>query len=141
MKTLREVLLLLGVAALPAALAVALHPELADRQRAGLPADAVRPVEVNTWGAPVLWVDARDAASFDRDHAPGAVRLDEDTFSDSLGGLVAAWSPGMRIVVYCDTHTCSRSRELAQRLRDAGFSDVHYLHGGWEAWSRANASR
>lgn len=133
--------LLAGVAALPAGLAVALHPELADRRRAGLPDDAVRPVEVNAWETPVLWVDARDAAAFARGHIPGALRLDEDTFSESLGALVTAWSPGMRIVVYCDTTACSRSRELAQRLRDAGFEDVHHLHGGWEAWSRAHAPR
>jgi rhodanese-related sulfurtransferase len=140
-KTLREVLLLLAVAALPAALAVALHPELADRHRAGLPSDAVRPAEVNTWTAPVLWVDSRDAASFARGHVPGAIWLDESTFSESLGALVAAWTPGMRIVVYCDSSACSLSRELAQRLREAGFTDVHYLHGGWEAWSQTAASR
>lgn len=140
MKTLREILLLLGVAALPAALAVALHPELADRQRAGLPPDAVRPAEVNAWGAPVVWVDSREAAAFERGHVPGAIRLDESAFSESLGALVAAWTPGMRIVVYCDSSACSLSRELAQRLRDAGFTDVHYLHGGWEAWSQNAAS-
>lgn len=141
MKTLREVFLLLGVAALPAALVLALHPELADRRRAGLPADAVRPAEVNTWSEPVLWVDSREAEAYDRGHVPGAIRLDESTFSESLAALVGAWTPGMRIVVYCDSSTCSRSRELAQRLRDAGFEDVLYLHGGWEAWSRTNATR
>jgi rhodanese-related sulfurtransferase len=134
-------LLLLAVAALPAALAVALHPELADRHRAGLPADAVRPAEVNSWSEPVLWVDSREAALFERGHVPGAIRLDESTFSESLGALVAAWTPGTRIVVYCDSSACSRSRELAQRLREAGFTDVHYLHGGWEAWNQAHASR
>ncbi len=139
--TLREVLLLVGVAALPAALSVGLHPELADRHRAGLPPDAVRPAEVNSWSDAVLWVDARDVTAFDRGHVPGAIRLDEDTFSQSLGQLVAAWSPGMRLVIYCDSSTCARSRELAVRLRDAGFTDVHYLHGGWEAWSQANAPR
>jgi len=140
-KALREVILLVAVAALPAVLAIALHPELADRERAGLPPDAVRPAEVNAWTTPVLWVDARDAAAFARGHVPGAYRLDEDTFSASLGPLAAAWSPGMRIVIYCDSSACTRSRELTQRLRDAGFTDVHYLHGGWEAWSRAHATR
>jgi rhodanese-related sulfurtransferase len=139
--TVREVLLLLGLAALPAALAVMLHPELADRHRAGLPADAVRPAEVNAWTAPVLWVDSREAASFDRGHVPGAIRLDEATFSESLGALVAAWAPGMRIVVYCDSSACALSGRLAQRLRDAGFTDVYHLHGGWEAWTQTDASR
>jgi len=137
-RTLRELLLLIGVAALPAALGVALHPELADRHRAGLPPDAVRPTEVDAWGDTVLWVDARDAAAFDRRHVPGAIRLDENTFSQSLGQLVTVWTPDMRLVIYCDSSTCARSRELAVRLRDAGFTDVHYLHGGWEAWSQAN---
>jgi len=139
-KALREVCVLAAVAALPAALALALHPELTDRARTGLAPDAVRPAEVAAWTAPVLWVDARDAAAFARGHVPGAVRLDEDNFSASLGGVLAAWSPDMRVVVYCDTAACSRSRELAQRLREAGLSEVHHLHGGWEAWSRAHAT-
>lgn len=140
MIALKECLVLALVAALPAALSVALHPELADRQRAGLPADAVRPAEVAAWSDAVLWVDTREAAAIARGHIPGAIAFDETAFSESLGGIVAAWEPGTRIVVYCDSTACARSRELVPRLREAGFPEVYYLHGGWEAWSAAHAT-
>lgn len=134
MTTLRELLLLLAIAAVPAALSVALHPDLANRQRAGLSADAVRVAEVATWNG-ILWLDAREPAAFAQGHVPGALHFDETAFNESLGAVIAQWTPGRPIVIYCDSTACSRSRELAQRLREAGFSDVYHLHGGWEAWT------
>ncbi len=140
MIALREGVLLALVAALPAAIAVGFHPELADRVRAGLPADAVRAAEMAAWSVPVLWVDIREAEAIARGHIPGAIAFDESAFSESLGGIVAVWEPGQAIVVYCDSTACARSREVAQRLREAGFTDVYYLHGGWEAWSATHAT-
>lgn len=140
MKALRELLLLLGVAALPAGLAIAFHPELANRARAGLPADAIRPVEAAAWDEPPLWIDTRESAAFAAGHIPGAIRFDETAFSASLGTVMENWRPGRRLVVYCDSSACARSREIARHLREAGLDEVYYLHGGWEAWSAATSS-
>lgn len=141
MKVLRESIVLILVAAFPAALAVAFHPELSDRARAGLEPDAIRIAEVLTWGDAVLWVDARDPESFAAGHIDGAVGFDEGAFGEALGALLAAWTPERRIVVYCDSTACSRAQEVVQRLREAGLSDVYFLHGGWEAWLAARKSR
>jgi len=137
MRALREAVVLMLVAAVPAALAVAFHPGLADRARAGLEPGAVRLAEVRDWHAEVLWIDGRSAEEFARDHIPGALPLEEARFSEQLGAIVAAWQPGRRIVVYCGSLSCATSKTLAQQLRDAGFADVHHLHGGWEAWQAA----
>ncbi|MGH8020646.1 MAG: rhodanese-like domain-containing protein [Opitutaceae bacterium] len=137
MNTLRETILLIFVAIVPATLAVMFHPELADRARAGLEAGAVRLEEIRAWDAPVLWIDARDVASFARGSIPGAVHLAPGRFQSDLGSVLAAWQPGMRIVVFCSSLSCATSREIAQRLRDAGLQDVHHLHRGWEAWEEA----
>jgi rhodanese-related sulfurtransferase len=140
MRAVREGLILLLVAAAPAALAIALHPQLADRDRAGLEAGAVRLHEVRQWAGSgeILWIDGRSAAEYADDHIPGALPLEEAKFSEQLGAIVAAWRPGQRIVVYCSSASCGTSRALAQRLHDAGFgNDVHHLHGGWEAWQEA----
>ncbi len=138
MRALREACVLLLVAIAPAALAVMFHPQLADRARAGLQPGAVRLAEVRDWHANVLWVDGRSEEEFNRDHIPGALPLEEARFSEQLGAIVAAWQPGQRIVVYCSSLSCSTSQGLAEKLRGAGFGDdVHFLHGGWEAWQRA----
>jgi rhodanese-related sulfurtransferase len=136
-KALRETIALCAVALAPAALAVAFHPALADRRRAGLLPGEVRLDEVRDWHAETLWVDARPAEDFARDHIPGALPFDEARFDDSLGTLLAAWKPGMRIVVYCSSASCTTSRELARLLQEAGLSETRFLRGGWDAWLEA----
>lgn len=133
----RETCVLLAVAAVPAAFALALHPSLANRQRAGLEPGEVRLTEVRDWGTPVLWVDARPAAEALHDRIPGAMVFDGAAFDRDLGQLLGAWTPGQRIVVYCGSSSCDTSREVAERLREAGLDNVHHLHGGWDAWVRA----
>lgn len=137
MRAWREALVLVVVAAAPAAVAIALHPQLADRQHAGLEDGAVRLEEVRDWHDDTLWIDARSEADFARDHIPGALHLDEAAFDRDLGAVLAAWTPGRRVVVYCSSTSCGTSRAIAKRLRDAGLSDVFFLHGGWEAWQTA----
>jgi rhodanese-related sulfurtransferase len=137
MRSLREALILLVASAAPAVLAIFLHPQLADRALAGLEPGAVRLAEVRSWREDVLWVDGRSADEFAQDHIAGALPLEEARFSEQLGPIVAAWRSGQRIVVYCSSVSCSASQTLAQQLRDAGFTDVFHLHGGWEAWQAA----
>ena len=139
MKAVRETLLLLLVASFPAALAVAFHPALADRDRVGLEPHAVRLVEARAWKSPVVWVDARSREEFARDTIPLAVNLPPDDFEAGLGAVLAAWIPGARVVVFCGSLACDSSRDAAQRLREAGLEDVYHLHGGWEAWLEARA--
>lgn len=134
MKTLRETFLLVLIALAPAALAVAFHPQLTDRDRAGLETGAVRLAEVRQWQPGPLWIDARSAEDFAQQHVPGAILLNEANFDAALGKLLAVWQPGTRIVVYCSSLSCGTSKAVAERLRAAGLDDVHFLHGGWEAW-------
>ena len=137
MKSLRETLVLGVLALVPAAVAVMLHPALADRARAGLETDEVRLTDVRDWGADVIWLDAREPDEFAQDHIPGAVAFDPVDFDRNLGAMLEVWEPGRRLVVYCGSESCSTSREIAARLRDAGFENVFYLRGGWDAWLEA----
>lgn len=137
MRAVREACVLLLVAAAPAGLATRWHPGLADESRAGLEPGAVRLSAVRDWHTEVLWIDGRSEADFAQDHIPGALHADEAHFSEHIGEILAAWHSGERIVVYCSSLSCGTSKALAQQLRDAGFADVYYLHGGWEAWIAA----
>ena len=125
------------VALIPAWIAATFHPDLAHRDRAGLEPDEVRLEEVRAWTSPILWVDARGREAYDAGHIPGAVCLDPAQFDRDLGDILMAWSPEQRVIVYCSTHTCATSREIAGQLRTAGLEGVHYLRGGWEAWNQA----
>lgn len=135
MRAIRQALLLLAVAALPAA---AIGFLLIDTTNGGTPA-ASGEVELATaqaWPL-VLWVDARSPAQFERGHIPGAVLLTEQHWDEELVRLFDQWNPDAQVVVYCDSATCDTSRRVAARLRDeVGLENVHSLKGGWEAWER-----
>lgn len=86
---------------------------------------------------PLLWVDARSAQEYEREHVAGAVHLPPESFDDQLADLFERWEPGQTIVVYCGGAACNASNEVAERLRQAfGESvagSVLVLKGGWEA--------
>lgn len=87
---------------------------------------------------PVLWVDARTQADFDKGHIPNAVLLNEDDWENLLTVFFDNWDGVQRIVVYCSSGGCQASHQVADRIRDElGIEDVWVLHRGWEAWEEA----
>lgn len=82
----------------------------------------------------VLWVDARAAAEFSKEHLAGSHNLTPTAWDGQLEAVLAAWSPGMSVVVYCDGMGCRASHEVAKRLtNELGLENVHVLAGGWPA--------
>lgn len=80
---------------------------------------------------PVVLLDARAPAEFRVSHLAGARRVDPD--HPDLGALRPLRSS--RVVVYCSVGW--RSAVVADRLRQAGFTDVHNLEGGIFEWANA----
>ena len=136
----RQLLLLLGLALLPALAAAWLHPRRPDWH---LLATRPTPLSVSEAKAlaargPVLWVDARSAERFSAAHIPGAMNLSEERWEEGLPGLVEHWQPGTPVLVYCDALDCQASTQVARRLAvELGIDQVHILTGGWPAWQEA----
>ena len=132
---LRQSLLLLGLAFLPAA-GQALYLRDKVSWRSPIPAsEMVTIADARGWGNNAIWIDARPEEEFTREHIPGALLLNEDRWNELLPAMLAAWSPEKRVVVYCASESCGSSREVARRLRnDAQLKNVFVLEGGWEAW-------
>ena len=94
--------------------------------------------EISQWKKHVLWVDARSSGDFLSGHIPGAARLTEDDWNELLPELLKMWEPDYEVVVYCNSHKCHASEEVAKRLREeVGLKPVYVLRGGWEAWKGA----
>ena len=132
----RVALALLLLPLLPALATGLWHPRRPDwtrDDRAGL---TVYVEQALTWQPPPLWVDARPAAEYEREHVAGAVSAPADApWEQTLSALIDVWDPTQRIVVYCGSEDCGLSREVASRLRrDLGTPDVFALQGGWAAW-------
>ena len=135
---LRQILLLAGLAFLPAIGQAIYFGERVSWQAPAVAKDEVELALARSWGETVMWVDARPETNYQREHVPQAVLLNEDRWSELLPPVLQAWSPEKRVVVYCSSQGCGASHEVARRLREeAGLPNVFVLHGGWETWVAA----
>jgi rhodanese-related sulfurtransferase len=134
---LRQSAVLLVLALLPAAVqALYLRDKIPWQSRVA-ESDLVSVEVARGWGANAIWVDARPADEFERDHIPGAVLLNEDRWSELLPQFLAQqWSPEKKIVVYCSAASCNLAEDVARRLREEAKlpNEIRILKGGWEAW-------
>lgn len=134
---LRQSAVLVALALLPAALqALYLRDKIPWQSRVA-ESDFVEVQTARSWGANVIWVDARPSAEFDRDHVPGAVSLNEDRWGEALSQFLAKdWVPEKKIVVYCSAASCNLAEDVARRLREEAKlpNEIRILKGGWEAW-------
>jgi rhodanese-related sulfurtransferase len=132
---LRQSLLLLGLAFLPAAGQALYLRDAVSWRSPILASEMVTLADARGWGSNAIWIDARPEEEFAHEHVPGAMLLNEDRWNELLPQMLAAWSPEKRVVVYCSSESCGSSREVARRLRnDAQLKNVFVLEGGWEAW-------
>ena len=135
----RQALLLVALAFMPA-IGEAIYFRNKVSWQSPIPAaELVRVDRARSWGDNVIWVDARPDNEFERDHIPGAILLNEDSWNELLPQFLGQWSPEKRVVVYCSAQSCNASREVAKRLRDeAQLKNVFVLDGGWEGWLKLN---
>ena len=131
---IQQALILCVLALLPAAGSALFHPKRPSWKPEPLGQWEMMLTDIARWKDKPLWVDARSKTSFEKDHIPGAVLLNEDQWDELLPGVLTAWWPGQSIVVYCDDKLCDSSNAVAKRLRETGLGPVFVLKGGWEAW-------
>ncbi|MEO3705505.1 rhodanese-like domain-containing protein [Trichormus azollae] len=82
------------------------------------------------WGQPAFTIiDVRDRYTYNHGHISGAISIPLDDLADRAK---SALHKQRHIYVYGehDTHTAY----AAQKLRDAGFTDVSEIQGGLNAW-------
>lgn len=127
--------LLLVAAAVPAALQSSVSPGTFPGGNAGEARSRITVRSARELTRPVLYVDARSETEYRSGHIPGAVWFDGRSLDQSIDLLLDRWTPGDILIVYCSSDSCDASSDLAERLVQAGFTDVQVLEGGWKAWS------
>lgn len=143
--------ILVAIAALGAAVRVQTHDELewlAPPREASCAVDALDPtlqrISAKTLAGmlddpSVSIVDARDPASFDRGHIPGALNLTADTAAEIMQVQSLPIPQENFVVTYCDGGTCAVSEYLGNLLQDeAGCREVHVLEGGFLGWASSD---
>ena len=82
-------------------------------------------------GTDVKLVMAMHETHFEQAHIPGSVQL----FSVEQAGELL--DPGDHIIVYCSHSACPASSVVAQKLIDAGHTQVRHYPGGLADWHAA----
>ena len=104
-----------------------------DNPNAPPPVGAMSPAELaaarrDAGSVPTL-VDVRTSDERARARIEGSILLDDEGLR-----AVSSLAKDTKLVFYC--HTGVRSRSAAEHFRTEGFTDVHNLEGGIDAWSR-----
>lgn len=133
----RQVLVLLGLAILPAVCQALYYRNATVWQERPVDSGQVTLAQAEAWGDNALWLDARPDADFAAGHVPGALQLNEDRWDELLPAMLTHWSPERKLLVYCSQQSCNASHEVAERLRkEDGLKEVYVLQGGWEEWKK-----
>ena len=106
--------------------------------------DEVNPAEVEKrWRGEVLWIDARARESYDKEHVPGALLINEQELDTLLTEHFEKLQDNKKpIVVYCDGKACHASRKIRDYLAEKiGLDNLFVLVGGWPAWKAANPGK
>lgn len=132
---IRQALMLIGLALLPALGQATYFRNKVSWQSRLSAAEVVTVDQARSLGGNVMWVDARPTEEFERDHIPGAILLNEDSWNELLSQFLGEWSPDKKVIVYCSAQSCNAAGEVARRLRqEAGLNNILVLQGGWEEW-------
>jgi rhodanese-related sulfurtransferase len=80
----------------------------------------------------VMMVDIREASEHATGVANGAVLLPMSQLQQRLGEIPR--DPAQPVLIICNTQ--NRSSKVVQAMKDAGWENVRYVHGGMSAWAR-----
>ncbi len=79
----------------------------------------------------IILLDTREQKEFDVSHIPSATFVGYNTFS-SEAVVEQIPNKDAQVVVYCSLGV--RSEQIGEKLKKAGFTDVHNLYGGIFEW-------
>ncbi|MBW3536525.1 MAG: rhodanese-like domain-containing protein [Actinobacteria bacterium] len=81
----------------------------------------------------IVLLDAQAPGWFEREHLPGAHRIDWDDVEHSVGTAVP--DRATPVAVYCWNATCTGSEIAAAELEHLGYRNVYRYVGGKQDWT------
>lgn len=80
-----------------------------------------------------LFIDVREAADFEKEHAAGAVHLSKGVIEMKI----EQQAPDIATEIICYCGGGSRSALVADNLQKMGYENVRSMLGGFKAWKEA----
>jgi rhodanese-related sulfurtransferase len=152
-KTIREIIILVGVSMLLALVVNHLSPRGVDlvgqwdTARGVITANAAdeneyRIAEIDGvtdaakifYDGDTLFVDARSIGDYESGHIPKAISLPVDQFDEHIESFMNQYPLDQPIISYCSGRTCEDSHHLARLLVEAGYSEVRIFIDGFPGW-------
>ena len=87
---------------------------------------------------PVVFVDSRHIAEYNKGHIKGAVNFPYEKFSEGIDAFLDNYPPETVLIVYCDGKNCEQSELLGRELVYAGYATVYYMEPNWLSWLNGN---
>ena len=84
-----------------------------------------------------VFVDARSAKEFGEGHIPGALLLPLDDFDEAVSSWTDLIPFDTLMITYCAGAGCESSWDVAELLKEEGYSQVKVFFGGWGEWKDA----
>lgn len=81
-----------------------------------------------------LFVDARDPDEYAQEHIPGSVNISAEALLTGLDAAVSGLAKDKPMILYCSNLACPKSRDLAQGMKDLGFTALAVMPEGFEGW-------
>lgn len=135
----RQLVVIAGLSLIASVLSAVFHPKRPSWYRVSSPEELRWQIELSEVTSvaskgEILWVDAREREKFEENHLPGAILLNLAEWSELMFQNMETLQDAFDrpVVVYCDTDSCGKSREVAKRLRELiGLDPVYVLKGNW----------
>ncbi len=83
-----------------------------------------------------VFVDARSEEEFGQGHIPGALLLPLDDFDEVVSSWETLIPSDTLLIAYCGKG-CDSSWDVAEMLREEGYSNLKVFYGGWDKWKGA----
>jgi len=82
-------------------------------------------------------INVLDRSLYQKEHIPGSdnVPLEDDQFVDKV--REKAGDKTNPVIVYCASTDCDASIKAAERLEEAGFTNVYDYEGGTKSWKES----
>lgn len=88
------------------------------------------------WEEGISFLDTRQQDVYEAGHVSGAFHLSADMVLDDAPVMMMI-DPDATIVLYCEGGECDASHNTATLLGQLGFSKIHIMTAGYDAWAEA----
>ena len=139
MNAWKQAAIILALAAVAGVASAVFHPlrppwymvASADQMRWGISLEEARKIIA---AGEVVWIYSRSRANYEADHLSGAILLNPEEWGELLFKNQDSFQSMLDrpVIVYCDGDACTRSEDVARRLRELmGLDPVYILQGEW----------